>query len=321
MRSLTLDFQQRRLRERETPEPTGGVLLRVREVGVCGTDRELAAFEFGRPPEGCDYLILGHEALCEIVATGELVVPLIRRGCEPPCAQCARGRPDLCLTGNYTERGIVGAHGYFAELAAARREDLVSIPAPLADVAVLAEPLSVVEKAVETALRLHIGEPRRALVMGAGTIGLLAAMLLRLRGFEVEVCSIEPPGSARARLVESAGAGYVQRPSRPADVVIEAAGSGEAARTGACALARLGVMVVLGAPAGEISLIELIVGNRVIAGSINASSEAFRAGVADLARMPRAVLAAMIERMRFSDWPRSISGASVDAPKVVHVLD
>ncbi len=96
MRAVTLDYERRRLVEREIPAPAierdDQVLFRVEEVGVCGTDRELAAFHQGYPPPGESYLVLGHEARGRVIETGagittlrvgDSVVPMIRRGCSP----------------------------------------------------------------------------------------------------------------------------------------------------------------------------------------------------------------------------------------------
>src|SRR6185436_15629163 len=114
MRAAVLDFGERKLGWRDIAPPeirhSDEVLIGVEEVGVCGTDRELASFRFGFPPSGDSYLVLGHEALGRVIATGpeaqslaagDLVVPMIRRGCVPPCRSCARGRADLCVTENY----------------------------------------------------------------------------------------------------------------------------------------------------------------------------------------------------------------------------
>jgi glucose 1-dehydrogenase len=221
MSSLALDFERRTPAWIDSPPPTdpdaGEVLLRVLEVGVCGTDRELARFAFGEPPAGERYLILGHEAVAQVervgpgvtgFARGDLVVPTVRRTCRPPCRCCAAARRDLCLTGRYTERGITGAHGYFAGLVLDAAEDLILIPAALAGVAVLAEPLSVVEKAIESGLRAHPDHPESALVLGAGPIGLLAALAFQVRGFPVAVASLEDGDHPRARLLRRAGIPY-----------------------------------------------------------------------------------------------------------------
>lgn len=337
MRAVGLDYTNRRLGERRVREPPppgeGEVLLRVRQVGVCGTDRFLASWEFGCPPAGADFLILGHEALCEVMETGcgvahlapgDFVVPMVRRSCQPPCASCARGRRDLCLTGRYSERGILGAHGYFTEYAVDRAEDLVAVPAELAPVAVLVEPLSVVEKAVDTALRLHEGEPRAALVLGAGTIGILAALALRERGLEVTVCSLEPADHPRACWLREAGFAYEQAPPRrTADIVLEAAGPAAAAFAAVRALAPLGVCGVLGTAsdaAGDFPFRSLLLGNQRVFGSVNASPDSFRRAVGDLRRFDRRLLERLIRRCRFEDYAETILGPVYPAPKPVHVV-
>jgi threonine dehydrogenase-like Zn-dependent dehydrogenase len=180
--------------------------------------------------------------------------------------------------------------------------------------------LSVVEKAVETGLRLHPGEPRRALVIGAGSIGLLAAALFRLRGFNVAIVSVEPADSARAKLALLAGAEYRTSAAQKADIVIEAAGSPDAVGVALEALAPLGILVILGAQqsAGVLPLIDVIVGNQIVAGSVNASPKAFADAAADLPRLPRALLNPMIEYRPFSAYRRSFIEAPAGAPKVVH---
>jgi threonine dehydrogenase-like Zn-dependent dehydrogenase len=337
MRAVGLDYTNRRLCERTVPDPPsladGEVLLRVREVGVCGTDRFLASWELGAPPPGSDFLILGHEALCEVLEIGpgvtalkpgDLVAPLVRRPCRPPCASCTRDRRDLCLSGRYTERGIVGADGYFAEYALDRVEDLVRVPPELAGVAVLVEPLSVVEKAVETALRLHEGTPRSALVLGAGTIGMLAALALRQRSVEVTVCSLEPDDHPRAQWLRQAGFEYtVVPPRRSADIVLEAAGPASAAFTAVRALAPLGVCGILGTAsdaAGEFPFRNLLLGNQRVFGSVNASPESFRRAVEDLRRFDRRLLERLIRRRRFEEYGQTILGPVEVAPKAVHVV-
>lgn len=308
------------------------MLFRVGEVGVCGTDLELAAFSFGFPPAGSGYMVLGHEAAGQVVACGpdatgftpgDSVVPMVRRPCSPPCRSCAAGRRDLCLTGGYTERGIFGAHGYFTELAVDHAADLVRVPAAAAPFAVLLEPLSVVEKAVAEALRLHRGGAASALVIGAGTIGILAALVLRERGLSVTIRSIEPEGSPRARLAAAAGAAYTAGSPPRADIVIEAAGAPSAAATGLAALAPLGVMIVLGAARleHEFPLLDLIVNNQTVAGVVNAGPEHFRLAAEHIARFPQGALDGLIRREPFGAWRRSFTPAArYDQPKTVHHL-
>src|SRR5215471_12810789 len=180
------------------------VLLRLREVGLCGTDREIASFEYGDPPSGADHLILGHESLGEVIEVGrkvqslkpgDLVVAMVRRPCpHAECRACRAGRPDFCATGDFTERGIKGADGFLADYVVDDEAYLVKVPRPLADVAVLVEPLTVITKAADQAYAIfdrlpYDPGPQRGLVLGAGPIGLLGAMVLVADGFETVVYS------------------------------------------------------------------------------------------------------------------------------------
>jgi threonine dehydrogenase-like Zn-dependent dehydrogenase len=337
MRAVGLDYEHRQLLAFESALPRverdGQVLLRVIEVGVCGTDRGLASFEFGYPPEGESHLILGHEAVCEVVETGravtslrrgDVVVPSVRRACSPPCPSCARGRRDLCVSGAYRERGIFGLHGYFADYAVDMAADLTGVPPELAGCAVLIEPLSVVEKAVETALRYHEPSPETALVLGAGSIGILSALALQARGLSVLVHSLEAPEHPRVRLVASAGVQYVPRLSdEKADIVIEATGSPAAALEALKRIAPLGVCCILGSPLDAEGLVpfrNLFEKNQTVFGSVNASPRSFAMAVEDLGRFDRNVLAGMIRRTRFSDFSETILGPQPSTPKTVHVL-
>jgi threonine dehydrogenase-like Zn-dependent dehydrogenase len=336
MRAVALDYSNRSLIERDISDPVlrgdGDVLFRVREVGICGTDRDLASFRLLFPPQGDDYLVLGHECVGEVVqvggavtsvSVGDIVVPIVRRPCAPPCGWCASKRRDLCSSGRYTERGIVGAHGYFTEMAVDAAEDLVVIPVSLRDSAVLIEPLSVVEKAIGNALRLHPGTPETALVIGAGAVGLLSVMALRARGLAVTVTSLEPGHSPRAQLAQAAGAEYVAQPSKQGfDLIIEAAGASQAAQTALDALAPAGVWIALGVNRPvEVPMLQLILRNQVIAGSVNAAPSDFAEAVHDLSRFPGAVLQQMIEREPWTTFRSTLVGPLRASPKIVHRMD
>lgn len=338
MRAVALDFEQRAVVVRDVPEPAllqpDEVLFRVHEVGVCGTDRELAHFHLGTPPAGESFLTLGHEALGQVVAIGPVVtrfqpgdwmVPTVRRACAPPCSSCMRQRRDLCLTGRFIERGIWGLHGFWTGQAVEAEEDLLRVPPELVDVAVLVEPLSSVEKVIERAFRLREAEPARtALVLGAGPIGILAALAFHARGLDVTVYSREEPTHVRARIIGQAGVRYVQALSgERADIILEATGSAAAASEGIVCLKPLGVMAVLGIPAEAIAvhLSGMIFGNHVVFGSVNASPQAFATAIEDLARFDRRVLRACIERVRFDDVERTLLGTGLPVPKPVHVID
>jgi threonine dehydrogenase-like Zn-dependent dehydrogenase len=253
---------------------------------------------------------------------GDCVVPMIRRGCAPPCPCCARRRADLCVSGNYRERGIFGLHGYFCELAVDAEQDLIAVPAGLADFAVLAEPLSVVEKAIAMAIQFRQEPASSGGVLGAGPLGLLAAMVLRARGLDVWLRSLEPRDHTRARLAELAGARYVESPGERADIVVEATGSAEAAFAAIESLEPLGVAAILGASAGDghVSFRDLVVGNRVVFGSVNASPLSFAQAVEDLGRFDPDTLRRMIDRRPFSEFRRSIAAPSAGTAKITHVI-
>ncbi len=335
MKALALNFEARSLEwiDADPPEfyANRDVLYRIHEVGVCGTDRALASFRLGAPPKGETRLVLGHEALGQVLDIGggvkglnrgDWVAPTVRRACKPPCSSCARGRRDLCISGNYTERGILGLDGYFTERAVDTEEDLVRVPLKLVDFGVLIEPLSIAEKAIVRALAVHEGEPRTALVLGLGPIGMLAAMALKVRGYGVRVHSIEPADHPRVAILKLQDIPYEPELKGSADIVIEAAGSTEVTLAALPHMPPLGVMVVLGAPngAGPMPFLRMIVNNQNIVGSVNASAEAFRSAVEDLARFDRRALALLITRSRFTDLENSLTGPPMVAPKVVHVL-
>jgi threonine dehydrogenase-like Zn-dependent dehydrogenase len=335
MKALALNFEARSLEwiEPDPPEfyANRDVLYRVHEVGICGTDRGLASFRLGAPPADETKLVMGHEALGQVLDTGsgvkslnrgDWVVPTVRRACKPPCSSCARGRRDLCISGKYSERGIFRLHGYFTERAVDAEDDLIRVPLKLVDFGVLIEPLSIAEKAIVRALAVHEGEPQTALVLGLGPIGMLTAMALKVRGYGVRVHSLEPADHPRVAILRLQDIPYEPMLTGSADIVIEATGSTDAALSALQKMPPLGVMVLLGAPdgAGPVPFLRMIVNNQTIVGSVNADAESFRAAVEDLARFDRRALAALITRTRFSDLERSLTGPPMVAPKVVHVL-
>jgi threonine dehydrogenase-like Zn-dependent dehydrogenase len=203
--------------------------------------------------------------------------------------------------------------------------DLVRIPADLAPVAILIEPLSVVEKAIETALARHPSEPRTALVIGAGPVGLLAGMALADRGLAVTVHSRERESDIRARLATRAGLRYELSADAldPADITIEAAGEPEAAFLAIDRLHTLGVCAILGSRngSGAIPFLRMILHNQTVFGSVNASPDSFRAAVEDLQRFDRAVLEAMLHRVALKAFPESLHAAQTQTVKTVHMLE
>jgi glucose 1-dehydrogenase len=335
MRSVVLDIEHRRIEERDIAEPvvhhSEQVLFRIHEVGVCGTDREMVSFRLRRPANDVPNLVIGHEALGQVLETGsavnglkpgDWVVPMVRRPCSPPCHSCATGRNDLCLTYRFTERGIFGADGYFTQFAVDEARYLVRVPESLLPCAILIEPMSVVEKAIGRTIAIRQTDGNSALVLGLGPIGLLAALVLRMRGYRVRLFSLEPADHPRVRLLQSRGIEYVTSLSGTADIIVEAAGSGDLALAALRSLGPAGIFVTLGAQQveGKFSFIDLIVGNQTIIGSVNASPESFQAALTDLEMLGCPALAPMIRRFDFKDYRRTLFEQPGLEPKFVHVM-
>jgi glucose 1-dehydrogenase len=280
----------------------GEVLVRTLEVGVCGTDREISEGLFGIPPEDEPLLVLGHEALAVVERSGygftrgQLVTATVRRSCGR-CIACAEDSPDSCLTGDYSERGITRLHGYARELVAEDPTQLIAIPISLGRLGVLAEPTSICERALRHAQTIGGRQPwqlERALVIGAGAIGLLTTYLLRLAGVEVWTASLEPENE----LVEQSGASYVSTQGNDLselgkfDLVIEAAGNAQLMARTLGQLRRSGVACILGIDPREQKIevdgpvlgVDLILENHVLFGSVNAQRRDWLAAVADLDR-------------------------------------
>ena len=289
-----------------------GVLVKVLRVGVDGTDREINAAEYGRAPDGYDFLVLGHEGLGQVEAVGpnvaflrpgDYVVATVRR--PGHSLYDAIGLQDMTTDDEYFERGINLRHGYLTEYYVEDERFIVKVPSPLREVGVLLEPMTVAQKGIAQAYeiqrRLKVWQPARAAVMGAGTLGLLATLALRLRGLDVTTFGLTAPPYLNATLIETLGARYVNtldqsitdaaRDAGPFDLVFEGTGSSAVVFESMLAVAKNGVLVLtsitgggreLTVPADRINL-EFVLGNKVMVGSVNASREHFEAGVRDMA--------------------------------------
>jgi glucose 1-dehydrogenase len=280
----------------------GEVLVRTLEVGVCGTDREISEGLFGVSPEDEQLLVLGHEALGVVerdgygFTRGQLVTATVRRSCGH-CIACAEESPDSCLTGDYSERGITRLHGYARELVAEDPQQLVGIPDSLGRLGVLTEPTSICERALRHARMIGGRQPwqlERALVLGAGAIGLLTTYLLRLADVEVWTASLEP----ESELVEQSGARYVSTSDSKLselgrfDLVVEAAGNAQLMAETLGLLGRSGVACLLGIDPrvqkveldGPVLSVDTILENHVLFGSVNANRKDWVAAVEDLGR-------------------------------------
>src|SRR6266566_1228358 len=207
--------------------PNGrGVLVNVLRVGVDGTDKEINAAEYGAAPQGYEFLVLGHESFGRVEAVGpkvtefqpgDYVVATVRRPGTSIYDQI--GTNDMTTDDTYYERGINLRHGYLTESYVDDAEFIVKVPQGLKEVGVLLEPTTVVEKGITQAFeiqrRLRVWKPRRAAVMGAGTIGLLATLILRLRGLDVTTFARSTKPYLNADLIEELGARYISTKETP----------------------------------------------------------------------------------------------------------
>jgi len=290
-----------------------GVLVRVLRVGVDGTDREINAAEYGSAPDGFDFLVVGHEGFGQIEAIGpnvsflrpgDFVVATVRR--PGSSIYDAIGLQDMTTDSMYFERGINLRHGYLTEYYVEHEDFVVKIPRGLKEVGVLLEPMTIAQKGISQAFeiqrRLKVWRPQRAAVMGAGTLGLLASLVLRLRGLDVTTFGRTPAPYLNADLLEAIGARYINsaehaigaaaREFGPFDLVFEGTGSSAVVFEAMQVLAKNGVLVLssitgghhtLEVPADRINL-EFVLGNRVMVGTVNASRENFENGVRDMSQ-------------------------------------
>ena len=312
--------------------PSGrGVRVRVLRVGICGTDREINDAEYGQAPPGDDFLVLGHECLGRVVevgsgvtelAPGDLVVPTVRR---PGNSIYDRtGQYDMSTDDVYRERGINLLHGYLTDYFVDEPEYIVKVPEDLKQVGVLLEPTAIIEKGIiqayEIQRRLKIWKPERAAVLGAGPIGLLAAMSLRMRGLDVTNFGRRRVPFANSNLLEEIGARYVSTSETslkqgaetygPFDLMFEGTGHSPIVFESMQYLGKNGVLVLssvtgggreIRVPSDEINL-GFVLGNKVMVGTVNANRDYFEAGVYDLARM----------EMQFPGWLSKLLTHRVD---------
>lgn len=337
-----------KLVEHPAPEirnPTD-VLVRILQVGICGTDREIVSFEYGTPPKDSDYLVLGHESLAQVVEVGsavtrvkkdDLVVVMVRRPCpHPDCRACRNHRPDFCFTGDFKERGINQLHGFMTSLVVDDEAYMNVVPAELRDVGVLVEPLTIAQKALAQVWAIQsrlpwtvakeVGDGLRAVVLGAGPVGLLGAMTLLHRGFQTFVYSREPSSGSKAAFVNGVGATYVcagdvsldalQKKVGRVDLVYEATGASKLAFHMLARLGTNGAFVFTGVP-GRKAPIEIdtdrlmrdiVLENQVVVGSVNAGRGSYEEAIdslADFARLwPDQVRSLITEHAPLQDFDK-----------------
>jgi glucose 1-dehydrogenase len=306
-----------------TLESDAEVLLDMLEVGVCGTDKEIARFDYGIPPEGSPYLVIGHESLARVarvgsavtrVKPGDLVITMVRRPCpHASCRSCRAGRQDFCFTGDFTERGIKGRHGFMTEQVVDDAKYMHVVPQGLREIAILVEPLTIAEKGLIqtwdvqerlpwTAAGDGDGHGQKAVVLGAGPVGLLGALALIVRGFETFVYSRELANSQAARWCESVGAQFVSSAITTLpelakmvgniDFVYEATGASGLSFQTLEVLGTNGVFCFTGVPGRkapitvdtDLLMRTMVLKNQLVFGTVNAGPDAFAAAIDDLGK-------------------------------------
>lgn len=292
------------LAEGPRPQPTAGEAhLRSLLVGLDGTDNAVLEDDHAFPAGEAE-IVLGHECLAEVIdapaasghSPGDRVVPLVRHGCGE-CAPCAGGRSDMCATGRYREHGIKALHGFLREEWVDDPATLVRVPEGLDDLAVLAEPLSIVVKAMEVVDGIQRRAPdwqgfagARVLLAGTGSLGTLAAFALAHEGADVHAIDRSSGDSAAAKLIARLGARHtdtrgtslreVARREGGFDLVIEATGSPRVAFDSALGLRENGIVCLLGVPSerppmplqADDVMRDLVLKNACIVGSVNSNA-------------------------------------------------
>jgi len=322
MRALTVTpGEKNTLRLRDIAEPSAGegqVLVEVLAVGLCGTDSEIIAAEYGEAPPGQDYLVLGHENLGRVLdapsgsglAAGDLVVGIVRRPDPEPCKACAAGEWDMCLNGKYTEHGIKGLHGFARERWRADAQAMVKLDPGLEDVGVLLEPTTIVAKAWEQINRIGqraFFDPHTAVVTGAGPVGLLAALLGVQQGLDVHVFDIVKEGP-KPEHVRDLGATYHSEPLPESgikpNILVECTGVTPVVLDALKCRAQEAITCLTGVSGtgkqtpvdvGALNREEVLM-NGVVFGSVNANRRHYDAGAQALAKADRAWLRRLISR-------------------------
>lgn len=328
---------------RDVPEPEaaeGSIVVDALAVGLCGTDREIIAAEFGSAPQGRSHLVVGHENLGRVAqapagsgfSAGDLVVGMVRRPDPDPCPACAAGEWDMCLNGRYTEHGIEALDGFARERWRAEPEELIRLDESLVRVGVLLEPATILAKAWEQIER--IGEraffaPRTVAVTGAGPVGLLAALLGVQRGLDVHVFDLQK-GGLKAELVGDLGATYHAEPLPESglvpDVVLECTGVPSVVLDAMQAAGRNSITCLAGvSSAGDKTPVDLgalsgeaVMGNKVVFGTVNANRRHYLLAAEALEKADGAWLERLISRrVALTDFAEAFEGRGDDVKVVL----
>lgn len=316
------------------------LLVQSLSLGVCGTDREIIEGLYGSAPKGEERLILGHESLGRVVeaprgsaiVAGDLVVGLVRRPDPVPCPNCAAGEWDMCRNGQFTEHGIKDRHGFGAELWRIEPDRVVRVDPRLGALGVLLEPASVLAKAWEHIERIGgraVWEPERVLVTGAGPIGLLAALMARQRGYEVDVLDQHTDGP-KPQLVADLGATYhlngVAGIPHRADVTLECTGAAQLVFDVMSQSGHGAVVCLTGVSSGQRTLSvdinslnrSMVLENDVVFGTVNANRRHYELAADALTRADRSWLERIImRRVPLENWREAFERRQGDVKTVI----
>ncbi len=369
MEAIAVTPQERKVEIINQAEPKilspTDVKLRMLDAGVCGTDREICQFEYGTPPRGSKQLVIGHESLGEVIEAGpkvtrvnvgDLVVPMVRRPCPHDyCAACRADRQDFCFTGDFKERGIKEMHGFMAQFVVDDEKYMNPVPKEMRDVAVLVEPLTIAEKGLAQVWQVQQRLPwscpmtpgkaaahcHRAVVLGAGPVGLLGAMALVNYDFDTYVYSRESAPNLKSRLLESIGAHYISSQAITPemlpqhigniDLVYEATGASSLSFEMMKYLGTNGIFVFTGVPGRkgpievdtDLIMRDLVLKNQVIFGTVNAGRDSFENSIRDLGtfarRWPDAVRSLITGRFPMDAYNDLLLGRSGGIKNVIQL--
>ncbi|MEA3088432.1 MAG: glucose 1-dehydrogenase [Paraburkholderia sp.] len=330
------------LRLEDVPEPPasdGEVLVETLAIGICGTDRDIAAGLYGWAPPDSDRLIIGHESLGRVLEApaggelrpGDLVAGIVRRPDPVPCPACAHDEWDMCRNGRYTERGIKERNGYAAERFRIHPKFAVKLDPSLGGSGVLMEPTSIVAKAWDQIERIsrrsQAWRPQSVLITGAGPIGLLAALVGKQRGCEVHVMDRAASG-AKPELVAALGAAYHAGTLNgiAPDLVIECTGATTVILEVLERVAPDGIVCLAGISSGEHKLTldaaklerSMVLENTVLFGTVNANRRHYEAAATALTRADHVWLDRLItRRVALRDWQHALERRPDDIKVVV----
>jgi threonine dehydrogenase-like Zn-dependent dehydrogenase len=281
---------------------------------------------------------------------------MVRRPCPHEyCVACRSSRQDFCFTGDFTERGIKQQHGFMAQFVVDDEQFMNIVPGSMRDIAVLVEPLTIAEKALaqvwDIQRRLPWGCPRvpdkaqahchKAVVLGAGPVGLLGAMALVNAGFDTYVYAREPAPNAKSAVLAIIGARYLSAQTQSLDqlaaevgnidLVYEATGASRLAFDMMQYLGTNGVFVFTGVPGRKAPVVvdtdlmmrNLVLKNQVLFGTVNAGRDSFETAINDLRTFnnawPDAVKSLITGRSGMTDYRELLLGKAAGIKNVIQL--